>query len=433
MMNKVLTLCLLAATLDGAAATPGETAAPAAPGETAPAPPPMATVALEGWARFTLPVPPGYEVECHKSADHTLYYLRRAKQTPDLILYSGFSPNIDTSGKSCYADIAGKRTKGHVRPTAEGGQAWEFVLEKGVDGAAFVITLPQSPEVNTMLEVLKGLQFREDTPVPKDEPTPDISTAPVQHFKCWGSFALPVPPDIRVVSSSGAESYQFHFIDSADKTAMIIYSGHTPTLQSGGKPVSAVIAGQQVEGQMLTGKTEELQALTPSGAVPMKLVDKGREFVLPRGTDGALYHIVVCEGAQRNRMLAMLAAMSITSGSSLSEPVMQQANTAVQNSRLMLARADRILAKVTNRKTADAAVPQLEELVAQLAVHDKVVDALVRKHGKGVNAYVNTIDQSGDSPQGSGEHEIQRVYEADCYGSEALEAILQRLMGMEEE
>lgn len=382
-----------------------------------------------------MPVPAGYEVLDKQEGDHHIYLLQLPKQEPDLAIYSGFAPELTEGGKRCSAEIAGETVRGTMHPSEHGGMVRDFILERGVAGAAFHILVREGPATELMLQVLKGLVFHDqataagtETPVPA-APEPANAETATRTFKCYGSFTLPLPSDIRVLESAAAGSYRFHFIAPGDRLIMLIYSGHNPETQVGGSPVTATIAGQQVEGSTLTGKHDiEARADAPPAA-PAEQDRKGEEYLLPMGADGAVYHIIVYDGPHKSRALGMLAAMSIKAGSALSESTRQQIEAAAKNSAALLAKANRLLATVTDRATADAAVAELDATAKQLAEQDKALEALTRKYGKGVSAYMSTLEKPSDS-KGS-EQEIQRVDEQGCFGSTALRSVLNSLMGMD--
>lgn len=398
---------------------------------------PVATV--EGWGTVSLRVPPEYEVTCLKRENEFIFTLAKPKSAPALEIYNGFAPPLAGEGENCYAKIAGKRCKGTIVPQENGGETHEFLLPDGPSGSTYLITLHGGPDAKLMQEVMETLSF--DTPAAAPDTAPEKEAAPpppptVQTFSCKGSFTLTVPGELRVVETKAEDAYYFHFLTAKGERALTIYSGYSPAVQTGGAACTAEIAGKSTEGNKLTGEIEPAAALIPHapGAVP----GDGEEYVVPGGADGALYHLIVYESPLKKQVLAMLAAMRMSGGSPLPESARQQSTALRESAEACVRAANILLARVTDRATADAAARELLPLADTMQANDKAAAALQRRYGRALHAYLHAPDKSNAelSPgtkqsKNQPENEIQRVHEADCYGSEALENLLLRFMGID--
>lgn len=417
-MKNALTLCLLA-TLPAVAQEAVDVAN-------------FPTAQAEGWGTFTIPVPPGYEISCFKGEQDFRFLLAKPKQSPALEIYNGFAPPAAEEGERCYADIAGKRQRGHVVTREDGTSVHEFLLEDGPAGSSYLVTLYPCEDAAAIAAALKGIQFEEKSARKSTETVPpaDAPMTP-RTFRAKGVFALPVPDDMRVAESKADEAFLFHFLTPQGTCVLSIYCGYTPAVQTGGKPCTAVIAGKETEGNKLSDDTEPGIALL--APVPGKVPTEGEEYVLPGGAEGALYHITVYDSPRRAQVLGMLAAMSMSGGSPLPESAKQQVAALRESAEICVRNADIILAKVKDRASAEAALSELRPLADTMQANDKAAAALQSRYGRALHAYLHAPDKSDTLPSKSGnkfENEIQRVHEADCYGSEALEELLLRFMGI---
>lgn len=397
-------------------------------------------VTLEGWGRITLPVPPGYEAACFKGEDYFLFSLAKPKQKPALEIYNGFTPAVTEEGERCYAEIAGKRRKGVITAQEEGGTTHEFLLEETPAGSSYLVTLPGSEDSALMTAVLAAMRFvdtgADASKVRLTAETPSDAPGVPRTFRCKGAFSLTVPPDLRVVENKTADDYQFHFMTPKGDLALYIYCGYAPTIQTGGESCTAVIAGNRTEGNKLTGTAEPSSAV--GGSAPKKMPTKGEEYVLPGGAEGALYHIIIPEGPYQKRLLPALAAMQMSGGSPLPAAAQEQSNALRESAESCVRNANLILAKVKDRASADAAVAELRPLADTMQANDKAAAALQRRYGRALHAYLHAPDKpdselspSTKSRKAEPENEIQRVHGEDCYGSAALDDLLMRFMGIE--
>lgn len=393
---------------------------------------PLATA--EGWGTITLPVPPGYEVSCLKGDNEFTFTLAKPKQAPALEIYNGFEPPAAEEGEKCYADIAGKRRRGVIVTREDGTAAHEFLLPDGPAGSAYLVTLPASPDAGIMMAVMNALRFDNKTaaapPAAEEAPPADAPATP-KTFRGKGSFTLAVPADLRVVETKDGDSYFVHFLSPAGETVMSIYNGYAPAVQTGGKPCTAVIAGTNITGNAISGDIE------PS-AVPGKTPRRGEEYVLPGGAEGAIYHITVFDTPRRAQMLSALAAMTLSGGSPLPESAGQQIAALRENAESCVRNANLILSKVKDRESADAAVAELAPLADAMQKNDKAAAALQQRYGRAMHSYLQIPDKSDkelspttNARRSEPENEIQRVHDADCYGSEALETLLMRFLGID--
>lgn len=396
-------------------------------------------VTLEGWSRITLPVPPGYEAACFKGEDYFIFSLSKPKQKPALEIYNGFTPAVTEEGERCYAEIAGKRRKGVITAQEEGGTAHEFLLSETAAGSSYLVTLPGSEDSALMTAVLAAMRFVDapTTAAPAAAPEqPSNAPGEPRTFRCKGAFSLTVPTDLRVVENKTADDYQFHFMTPKGDLALYIYCGYAPTIQTGGESCTAVIAGHRTEGNKLTGTAEPSSAV--GGSAPKKMPTKGEEYVLPGGAEGALYHIILPEGPYQQRLMAALASMQMSGGSPLPAAAQEQSTALRESAESCVRNANLILAKVKDRASADAAVAELRPLADTMQANDKAAAALQRRYGRALHAYLHAPDKpdrelspTTPSRKTEPENEIQRVHGEDCYGSEALDDLLMRFMGIE--
>lgn len=425
-MNRALPLCLFAALPALAQEAVDISAFP--------------VVTLEGWGKLTLPVPPGYEAICYKGEDHFLFSLAKGKEKAALEIYNGFAPQTAESGAPCHAEIAGKRRKGVIIPQEEGGTVHEFLLDETAAGSSYVVSLPGGPDSGLMTAVLAAMRFIDKPTTAKPlltlEEKPSDEPGIPRTFSCKGAFSLTVPADLRVVENKADEAYQFHFMTPKGDLALYIYCGYAPTIQTGGEACSAVIAGKTTEGNKLTGTAEPSSAV--AGSAPRHMPTAGEEYVLPGGAEGALYHIIIPEGPYRPRLMAMLAAMQMSGGSPLPAAAQEQSAALRASAEACVRNANIILAKVQDRAGADAAVRDLRPLADTMQANDKAAAALQQRYGRALHAYLHAPDKpdkelspTTKASKTEHENEIQRVHEADCYGSEALQELLLRFMGID--
>lgn len=421
-MKSALTLCFVAA-------VPG-LAQPAVDVSTFP------VAELAGWGQILLPVPPGYEVTCYKEGESFRFTLSKPKQFAALVIENSFAPAVAEEGERCYAEIAGKRRKGSVVTQQDGSKAHEFLLEDGAAGASYVVTLPASEDAELMLSVMGAMRFPQGASTvtsPLAEPAPTETKT----FRAKGAFTMAVPTDLRVVETKEGDAYFFHFLNAAGDRVLSIYSGYAPAVQTGSKSCTAVIAGKKEEGTLLTGDMEPTAAmLSPA---PGKTPRDGAEFVIPGGAEGALYHITLYETPHRAQLADSLASMVFTGGSPLPAAAAEKSAALRLSAETCVRQANIVLSAVKDRASADAAVPLLRPLADTMQVNDKAAAALQARYGRALHAYLHVPDKPNTelSPttkqrRNSPENEIQRVHEADCYGSAELELLLLRFMGIED-
>lgn len=426
MMKSALSLCLLAALPCVAQEAADVSTFPKA--------------TAEGWGKVVFPVPPGYEVSVFKGDNHFVFSLAKPKQKPALEIYNGFEPPAAEEGEKCYAGIAGKRRRGVVVPQEDGSVSHEFLLPDGPAGSAYLVTLPASPDSTVMMAVMNALQF-DTTPTGNsakeadEAPSADTPATP-RTFRGKGSFTLAVPDDLRVTETKDGDALFVHFLSPKGKRVMSIYNGYAPAVQTGGKPCTAVIAGKETEGNKLSGAEDPAAAILSPG--PGAIPGDGEEYVIPGGAEGALYHITIFDTPRRAQVLGMVAGMALSGGSPLPESAQQQITALRENAEACVRNANLILSKVKDRASADAAVAELTPLADAMQKNDKAAAALQSRYGRALHGYLHAPDKSDKelspttkSRRSEPENEIQRVHEADCYGSEALEALLMRFLGID--
>lgn len=393
----------------------------------------------EGWGKVVFPVPPGYEVSVFKGDNHFIFSLAKPKQKPALEIYNGFEPPASEGGTKSYTDIAGKQRRGKAVVQEDGSEIYEFLIPDGPAGSAYLVTLPPSPDAELMLTVLKEIRFEdttENTARPAKEAAPPADApATSRTFRAKGNFTLAVPDDLRVAEVKYGDSLYVHFLNPAGERVLTIFNGHETATYSGGKPCTAVIAGKETEGNTLKG---ELPPGVPIPTGPGSIPKNGEEYVIAGGAEGALYHITIFDTPRRAQVLGMVAGMVLSGGSPLPESAQQQIAALRENAESCVRSANLILAKVKDRASADAAVAELAPLADAMQKNDKAAAALQSRYGLALHGYLHAPDKSDEelspttkSRRREHENEIQRVHEADCYGSEALEELLLRFMGID--
>lgn len=402
---------------------PAETPAPAAK------PVPLATpaklsgkeplVELEGWGTFTLPLSADYTVVCIRNGDAYIFRIVVAgptaptADTPAVLemVSSMVAPPAPAAGTPVTIDTGGSKTEGVYTDSAVKGGAPTavFTTAMGVEGAQLQVSLPDGPHRAAMLASLAKLSSKKaETSSPSSAAPPDMSTAVPQSFRCWGTLTLPVPPDVQVIPQEGTDSYLLHVYGADKREAMTLYSGYAPETESGGKPCANVIAGETVRGTQHATR---------------------REYLIERGTQGTVLHIVVYKGAEEARMLAMLAGMNIQAPPTLPDEVKAQARYVFGETDRLTRQLNDLFAGVKDEHTAAAAVPKLQELLNALKQQETAMESLSKRYGRAIPAYIGTLSP-GSPKDDSKEKHIQRVHDAECYGCEALSQLLEDFMGL---
>lgn len=377
------------------------------------------TVEMEGWGTFTLPLAADYTVLCISSGDTYTFRVVVAgataptADTPAVleIVSAMTAPPAPTAGTPVTIDIGGSKTEGVYTDSAVKGGAPTavFTTAMGVEGAQLQVTLPDGPHRAAMLASLAKLSAKKsETASPSSDAAPDMSTAVPQSFRCWGTLTLPVPPDVQVIPQEGTDSYLLHVYGADKREAMTLYSGYAPETESGGKPCANVIAGETVRGTQHATR---------------------REYLIERGTQGTVLHIVVYKGAEEARMLAMLAGMNIQAPPTLPDEVKAQARYVFGETDRLTRQLNDLFAGVKDERTAAAAVPKLQELLNALKQQESAMEALSKRYGRAIPAYIGTLSP-GSPKDDSREKHIQRVHDAECYGCEALSQLLEDFMGL---
>lgn len=394
---------------------------------------------MEGWGVFTLPMPEGYTIRGAAADDRYTFRVVPAATTagkneglPYMEILSTLTPPELPEGESFTATVAGDKVMGvHTGGDTAGGVS-TLIMKKGTEGAHLCITIPDGTYRDLMFSLLERMEMQE-APQPDSSSTaaadtsataaaetttvsaatstaaPDMSTAVPQSFRIWGTCTLPVPPEVQVVVQDSADSHLLHFYDADKKEAMTIYSGFEPEASgTGGKPCAALIAGEQVRGVQLAGK---------------------QEYLLERGTQGAVLHIVVYDGAEKPRMLAMLGGMVLQAPATLPDEVKAQARAVFGETNRLTAELNALFAKVKNADSAAAAVPRMQELLAALQAQEQAMEALSKRYGRAIPSFVGTLAPS-TVEESSKESHIQRVHDADCYGCTELQELLEDFMGL---
>lgn len=373
---------------------------------------------MEGWGVFTLPMPEGYTIRGGAADDRYTFRVVPAATTagknegqPYMEILSTLTPPALPEGESFTATVAGDKVSGvHTGSETEGGVS-TLVMKKGTEGAHLCITVPDGTYRDLMFSLLERMEVQ-DSSQPEGSTAaavPDMSTAVPQTFRIWGSCTLPVPPDIQVVVQDSADSHLLHVYGADKKEAMTIYSGFEPEASgTGGKPCTALIAGEQVRGMQLAGK---------------------QEYLMERGTQGAVLHVVVYNGAEQPRMLAMLAAMTLQAPATLPDAVKAQASAVFGETNRLTAELNSLFAKVKSADSAAAAVPRMRELLAALQAQEQAMEALSKRYGRAIPAFVGTLAPS-TVEESSKESHIQRVHDAECYGCTELQELLEDFMGL---
>lgn len=429
---------------------------------------------MEGWGVFTLPMPEGYTIRGAAADDRFTFRVVPAATTagkneglPYMEILSTLTPPELPEGESFTATVAGDKVTGVHTGSETAGGVSTLIMKKGTEGAHLCITIPDGTYRDLMFSLLERMEMKESprpdstagtaaAPAAADTTAasaatataaasssatstataatstatataatsttstatastttsaaaPDMSAAVPQSFRIWGTCTLPVPPDIQVVVQDSADSHLLHFYDADKKEAMTIYSGFEPEASgTGGKPCTALIAGDQVRGIQLAGK---------------------QEYLLERGTQGAVLHIVVYDGAEKPRMLAMLGSMVLQAPATLPEEVKAQARAVFGETNRLTAELNALFAKVKSANSAAAAVPRMRELLAALQAQEQAMEALSKRYGRAIPSFVGTLAPS-TVEESSKESHIQRVHDADCYGCAELQELLEDFMGL---
>lgn len=446
---------------------------------------------MEGWGTVSLPMPPGYTVRGSLADDCYTFRVVAEATTPgkgegipymEIRSQKGVPPI--PAGQEVTAVIAGKRVKGvHAAAESGTGGVSSFVMQQGAEGAYLYMTVPDGEYHDLMLALLNRMEVGTPvravavaaeppaapaepapasaaapaptqptaaapaaapapaepaatapvaapaptvTPAPAvTEPAPqpavtaaepvpapaaaaDVSTAEPMSFHIWGTLTLPVPGGLKVVQQNTGDDRIIHFYGSGEKECMTIYSGFTPSVETEGRACSAVIAGLQVKGVRLSGK---------------------QEYLLERGAQGAVLHIIVYEGAEQATMLGMLGRMSLQAPAALSEAVKERTRYVFGETNRITAELNKLFGGVKNESTAAAAVPQMQALLAELRRHEAEMEQLSKRHGRALSAFVGTLPQA-TVPENGRDSNIQRVHDADCYGCQALQELLEDFMGL---
>lgn len=375
-------------------------------------------VELEGWGTFTLPLSADYTVVCIRSGDVYTFRIVVAgptaptADTPAVLelVSTMTTPPAPAVGTPVTIDIGGSKTEGVYADSAVKGGAPTsvFTTAMGVEGAQLQVTLPDGPHRAAMLASLAKLSAQKAETTSSSAAAPDMSNAVPQSFRCWGTLTLPVPPDVQVIPQEGTDSYLLHVYGADKREAMTLYSGYAPETESGGKPCANVIAGETVRGTQHATR---------------------REYLIERGTQGTVLHIVVYRGAEEARMLAMLAGMNIQAPPTLPDEVKAQARYVFGETDRLTRRLNDLFAGVKDERTAAAAVPKLQELLNALKQQETAMEALSKRYGRAIPAYIGTLSP-GSPKDDSKEKHIQRVHDAECYGCEALSQLLEDFMGL---
>lgn len=374
---------------------------------------------MEGWGVFTLPMPEGYTIRGGATDDRYTFRVvpaatavGKSEGQPYMEILSTLTAPELPEGESFTATVAGDKVTGvHTGGETEAGVS-TLIMKKGTEGAHLCITVPDGTYRDLMFALLERMEMQEtaDTTAAKPAaPAPDMSTAVPQTFRIWGTCTLPVPPDVQVVPQDSADSHLLHIYGANKKEAMTIYSGYEPEASgTGGKPCTASIAGEQVRGVQLAGK---------------------QEYLLERGTQGAVLHIVVYNGEEQPRMLAMLSGMVLQAPATLPEEVKAQARAVFGETNRLTAELNTLFAKVRNADSAAAAVPRMRELLAALQTQEQAMETLSQRYGRAIPAFVGTLAPSTVEESAKESH-IQRVHDAECYGCTELQELLEDFMGL---
>lgn len=240
----------------------------------------------------------------------------------------------------------------------------------------------------------------------------DLNTATIMQVKCWSPFSIRVPePTVRMVPQMDHDSYIFQFVDSNNKILMTIYSGHNLTIASKGEPCTATIAGSKVEGSSYERSVD----------------DRGHEFILLVGKEGAALHIIVPATSHARLMYYMLASMQIAEAKPVSDNTKAYAAYVHKDISTLMSECVRIFSTVTDRRTADAAAPHVRAIMSVLETKHEAMDSLITRSGRSLLPYLQTLEQDL-SPED--EEVIRRLHEVDCYGSTALNELLLEFLGM---
>lgn len=238
----------------------------------------------------------------------------------------------------------------------------------------------------------------------------NLSQAEVQEFEGWAGFAMRVPADIKVSCVEESASFTYQFSDQRNRLLMTIYSGHNLTKHDHGNGCTAKIAGEEVYGSHYD---------TPTS--------KGQEFVLLKGKDGAAFHILVENTEYSWTMYSMLAGMSIQEVREVDAKTKAQAAYVFNNIATLAKKAIAILKTVHDKPTADKAATELAPIVEVLMQKYDIMDVLVTKSGRALLPFLRTLEHQLPP---DGEEIIRNMHEVDCYGSTALQDLLNSMLGI---
>lgn len=378
------------------------------------------TAHFAGWGSFTIPLPDGYRMAGIRGAEGTYTFrivqgsgeVTQAPKAEDTLMEICSSLNAPPTpaGSEITATVAGEQVTG-IYTEGSGGKGGNtsFCIAKGVEGANLSITVADGPHRGVMLTMLEKLQAEEAPKTEAASPAaPDMSTAEPQSFRCHGTLILPVPPGVQVVQQDSVDSYLLHVYGTDKKQGMTLYSGYNPALgEEGGRTCTAAIAGETVQGRQHKDR---------------------QEYILERGAQGALLHIVVYKGEEEPLMLAMLQGMEIQAPPAMPEKAKAQVDAVFGATARLTAAVNELFAGVKDAKSAAAAVPKLQELLQEMKKTEAAGESLSKKYGRAASPHIGTITPA--TAEGSADEHIQRVHDADCYGCEELQELLEDFMGL---
>ena len=214
-----------------------------------------------------------------------------------------------------------------------------------------------------------------------------------------------------MVPQTDADAYVFQFVDQNNKILMTIYSGHNPHVGEKGKPCSTIIAGQRVNGWFYKHE----------------IGTQGQEYVMLVGKDGAALHIIVEMTPYTDLMYQMLQNMSLNEAKPVNTKTKEYAAYVSRDINSLVKECVRIFSTVIDRKTADAAAPQVQAILSVLQKKHDAMDVLITRSGRSLLPYLQTLDQNLGPED---EAIIRRLHEADCYGSEELNEVLSEFLGL---
>lgn len=372
--------------------------------------PAVTNMVFEGWGTFRLPVPAAYAMNGQQTeADYIFRVVPQHEKKAAMEIISTLTPRPLENGESVVCSIGGKKVSGlYVAKSDDGTEGTTyFQIKRGAEDALLYITVPDGPHREQMLSLLDKLQAEEEKK-PETTPLPSLTEAETQNLPCWGTLTLPVPQGVRIVPQSATEAYLYHVYGAESKPAMTLYSGYEPETTANGKACTAEIAGETVKGLRSAGR---------------------RDFLLERGTKGAVLHIVVYDGRDRELMLAMLKNMKIQAPPTLSDTAKEQARYVFGEMNRLTAEVNKLFRGVHSLSSAEAAVPRMQQLLEELQAQESAMEKLSQSYGRAIPAFVGTLTPHSVR-ENSRDAEIQRVHDADCYGSAALQSLLETFMGL---